>query len=279
MTGGLHDRRRLPANGRVALESLRGRVEAERFVAGEPATVRRPVVDLCAAPGGPRDRQLLYGEGVRVLEEADGHAFVVADKDGYCGHVDRAALGAPAAATHWVSAAATHLYAAADIKSPDRMMLSLGARLAIRGEAGDFLETREGLFVPRRHVSPVGMWAADPVAVAERLLGTPYLWGGNSRSGIDCSGLVQAALVACGRDCPGDSDMQQVETGAALPPGAALRRGDLVFWKGHVALAAGPGRIIHANAHDMAVAFEDLGAAVARIAAQGGGPVLACRRP
>ncbi len=127
------------------------------------------------------------------------------------------------------------------------------------------------------HLRALGEWCQDPVAVAEMFLGTPYLWGGNSRDGIDCSGLVQAALLACGRDCPGDSD-QQAGIGTELAEGDALRRGDLVFWKGHVAMVVDGDRLIHANGHSMSVAHEGIAACIERIAAAGGGPVTARRR-
>jgi cell wall-associated NlpC family hydrolase len=144
------------------------------------------------------------------------------------------------------------------------------------GMSGAFAEV-EGGFVPAAHLRAMGDWLADPVAVAEMFVGTPYLWGGNSRAGIDCSGLVQAAWLACGRDCPADSDLQQ-GMGEALPEDAALRRGDLIFWKGHVALVVDETRLIHANGHSMDVRHEGIAEAVARITAQGGGPVVARRR-
>jgi cell wall-associated NlpC family hydrolase len=274
-----HDRRLTPANGRVAHVSLEGKVAAERFVSGTPARVAVPLADLLAGPDGPRDRQLLLGEAVLVLDRHDGFAFVRAERDGYCGYLPEAVLGAARDASHWVATPATHLYRAPDIKAAEVALLSLGSRLTVVAEHPRFFETAEGLFVPRPHLRGLGERAADPAAVAESLLGTPYLWGGNSRSGIDCSGLVQAALLACGIACPGDSDMQQGAVGTALDPGAAMRRGDLVFWKGHVAMAVGPDRLIHANAFQMAVGLEGLDSCLARIAAQGEGPVTARRRP
>lgn len=275
----MNDRRITPANGRVAHVSLAGRVAAERFVAGEPARIVAPLVDLLARPGGPRDRQLLMGDRVTVLDRDAGFAFVQSGKDGYCGYLAEAALGPDRAATHWVAAPATHLYRAPDLRTPEVAWLTLGARLTIVAEHARFLETAEGLFVPRPHLRALGDWATDPAAVAESLLGTPYLWGGNSRAGIDCSGLVQAALLACAIPCPGDSDLQEAAVGTALPAQAPLRRGDLVFWKGHVAMAVAPGRIIHANGFHMAVGLEDLDQAVARIAAQGEGGITSRRRP
>lgn len=272
-----HDRRRWPCNGRVAAERLRGVAEAERFVTPEPRTVAVPVADLLAAPGGRRDRQVVYGEALDVLEIRDGFAFVEAAKDDYTGYVAESALGPVVEATHVVRAAATHLYPEADIKVPERGWLTLGSRVRVTGTTGAFAETPQG-FIYARHLAPVGDAESDPVAVAERLIGTPYLWGGNSRQGIDCSGLVQAACVACGIACPGDSDMQSRELGTALPEGAELRRGDLVFWKGHVAWVAAEDLILHANGHDMAVAFEGLAAAIARIEAQGEGRPTGWRR-
>lgn len=274
------DRRRWPSNGRVAARSLGDRAGDARPVDPQPCRVTVPVADLLAAPAGKRDRQVLFGEVLEVLERGQGHAFVVARKDGYVGYVDDAALtplDGPDPATHQVRAAASHLYPAPDIKVKETALLSLGARLRVSGTEGAFARVEQG-YVIARHLAPLTTHEADPVAVAERLLGTPYLWGGNSREGIDCSGLVQIACDACGIPCPGDSDMQAAELGDPLDPGADLRRCDLVFWKGHVAWVSGPDRILHANGHDMAVAFEGLSAAIARIEAQGEGPVTGLRR-
>lgn len=270
------DRRFTPANGRVAHVSLRGRVQAARFTEGAARSVCAPVADLRESPDGARDRQLLFGDLVLLLEERDGFGFVWSQKDGYAGYVALAALGPEIRPTHWVAAPATHLYAAPDIKAPEVMALPFGARLAVEPN-GVFAETADGGFVPSVHLKPVGAFYTDPVAVAEMFLGTPYLWGGNSRQGLDCSGLVQAALMACGQDCPPDSDMQ-MHLGAEIAPEAPLVRGDLLFWAGHVALVVDRGTLIHANAHHMAVAHEPTDAAIARIAAQGDGPVIARRR-
>jgi len=274
----MSDRRLTPANGRVAHISLKEIVEAERYVEGVWARIGLPLADLLSVPGGPRDRQVLMGERVLVLDRDAGFAFVRAEKDGYCGYLLERALVEDRAATHWVAAAGTHLYAEPDIKTPEAARLSLGARLSVVGEHAAFMETEAGQFVPACHMKPVTERAGDPVAVAEAFLGTPYLWGGNSRDGIDCSGLVQAALVACGHFCPGDSDMQERSLGLRVPEDEAPRRGDLYFWKGHVAMAISSARLIHANAHHMAVAHEGIEEAIARIARQGGGPVTAIRR-
>lgn len=274
----MSDRRLTPANGRVAHVSLKGQVVAERFTEGDPARIAVPLADLLAAPAGRRDRQVLMGEEVLVLDRHEGFAFVQAKKDGYCGYLPETALGDDRMVTHWVSAPATHLYRAPDLKTPEVALLTMGARLTIAAEHPRFLETADGLFVPRPHLARIGDWAKDPAGVAERFYGTPYLWGGNSRSGIDCSGLVQAALTACGIACPGDSDLQARALGAALPADAAYLRGDLFFWKGHVAMAVGPDRLIHANGFHMAVGYEGIAGAIARIEGQGEGPVTSVRR-
>lgn len=274
----MSDRRLTPANGRVAHVSLKGAVAAERYVEGDRARIMLPLADLLAGPGGRRDRQVLMGERMLVLDRHEGFAFVQAEKDGYCGYLPEAALGPDRAATHWVAAPATHLYRTPDLKTPEAALLPMGARLTVVAEHPRFLETADGLFAPRPHLRRSGDWAEDPAAVAERFFGTPYLWGGNSRSGIDCSGLVQAALTACGITCPGDSDMQERGLGTALPAGTAYRRGDLFFWKGHVAMAVGPDRLIHANGFHMAVGYEAISEAMARIEGQGEGPVTSVRR-
>ncbi len=243
----------------------------------DPMQIGVPLVDLLRSPEGPRDRQLLLGDPVDVLERHHGAAFVQSQKDGYVGYVAETALASPSTPTHFVCVPASHLYERADMKSPDRAELSFGARLVVDAESGDFAETLSG-FVPRQHLKPLEALFVDPVEVAELFLGTPYLWGGNSRAGLDCSGLVQAACLACGIVCPGDSDQQERALGAALPKGAVPRRGDLLFWKGHVAWVASPDQILHTNAHTMSTNFEDLDTAIKRIQTAGDGPVTAHKR-
>jgi cell wall-associated NlpC family hydrolase len=271
------DRRLTPANARAALDSLRGSVDAPRYVPGEAARVTVPLVDLNRSPDGPRDRQLLLGDGVLVIDRHQGRAFVQAAKDGYCGYVPETVLAPAQVPTHRVIAPATHLYPQPKVQAHELCALSFGCLLTVTGTAERFAETPDG-FVPLQHLQALADPLTDPVAVAVLFLGTPYLWGGNSRAGIDCSGLVQAALLACGKDCPGDSDLQAQSVGGALQPDDALLPGDLIFWTGHVAMVADAGRIIHATGHRMAVVFEDMAEAIARIAAAGQ-PVLARRRP
>ncbi len=271
------DRRRWPSNKRVAARRLEGQHSADQFVDPMALSVVVPVADLLDAPDGRRDRQVLFGETLDVLEDRDGFAFVETQKDGYTGYVARSALGDVPAATHSVSAAATHVYRDPDFKKPELFMLSLGARVCVTGGEGRFATIPQG-FVPARHLRPLDVLETDPVAVSERLIGTPYLWGGNSRSGIDCSGLIQAGCIACGIICPGDSDMQADEVGQAFGDNEPLQRGDLVFWKGHVAWVVDHDRILHANAHDMCVAYEAIDAAIERIERQGDGPVTGRRR-
>ncbi|WP_431298202.1 NlpC/P60 family protein [Tabrizicola sp. BL-A-41-H6] len=269
------DRRLTPFSGRVALTALQGRIDAP-LTAGEAAQVVVPLADLLAKPGGARDRQILLGDAVTVVDRDQGHCFVQTAKDGYCGWLDEAAVGDASPPTHWVSAPATHVYPEPRVQARERIALSLGAKLCVTGTHGTWAETTLG-FVPAVHVRRLGDWAGDPVSVAESLIGTPYLWGGNSRAGLDCSGLAQVSLHAAGLDCPGDSDMQQA-LGAALSDGDALQRSDLLFWKGHVAIVTGPDRLIHSNGHSMSVAYEGIVETIARIASQGGGPVIARRR-
>lgn len=241
------------------------------------ARISAPLADLNRNPDGPRDRQVLLGDAVAVLARKGGSALVRSEKDGYCGWVPEDACGPDHAVSHKVTARFTHAYEAADIKAPETTSLSFGAQLNALSETATFIETDRG-FIPRQHVHKAEAQAEDPAAIAEIFLGTPYLWGGNSGFGIDCSGLIQAACLACGIFCPGDSDQQEDQLGKSLPPDANLRRNDLIFWRGHVALVVDTDRLIHANAGHMATVFEPISDAITRIETQGDGRPTSFKR-
>lgn len=272
----------------LADKRLEGQVEAARFVVGRPARIAAAVADVRGAPrpDAGLSTQMLRGEDVRVFDEADGWAWVQSEHDGYVGYVAGTVLEPRGAtATHVVSVPRTFLYPGPDMKLPRGDVLSLGTELVITGAA----ETRgtayallaSGEAVIARHLVPVGEYAADYVAVAEDLLGTPYLWGGVSAFGIDCSGLVQLAMRLAGREMLRDSDMQAATAGEAFDPGpdySGLARGDLVFWKGHVGIMLDAATLIHANGHTMTVSREKLADAIDRIGYLYGGPT-GFRRP
>ena len=277
------DRRLTPFNGRVAHVSLRGHVAAERFAEGVSQKVCIPVADVLAAPGGGRDRQLLHGDGFCALDRQGALVFGFAETDGYVGWMAADALmGAQdIPATHRVAASFSYGKSTPGLKPMGQItQLSLGTGLMVLDETDGWARVvwsrgtkAQDLFVPVQHLAPIDLAEQDAVAVAERLVGTPYLWGGDSSFGIDCSGLVQIALQACGKACPRDSDMQEA-LGTGLPFGTPPQRGDLMFWKGHVAWVSDPETFLHANAHAMAVAYEPIKGAVARIEKQGDGPVI-----
>ena len=271
------DRRLTPANDRVAATALKGQVDAACFVDGWPQSVVLPVVDLHAAPQGARDRQLLLGTPVTVFEDREGWCFVQSGLDGYVGYVPGYALGDPVNVSHRIATPATHAYEVDSFKSPNLMYLPFGAQLQVLDERPKFFETPQG-FIPKKHLRPIAQPFTDPATVAQMHFGAPYLWGGNSTLGIDCSGLVQAALRACDIPCPGDSDMQCAALGRDIAPDAPLQRGDLLFWKGHVGMMVDGDTLLHANAHHMAVAYEPVAAAILRIRAQGDGDVTARKR-
>lgn len=265
----------------VAASHLQGKVEATRFVTGTPGQIARPVVPLRKSPipSAPLETEALFGEIVTVYDVADGWAWVQLETDGYVGYLPADALSRDVQqSTHKVRALGTFLYAAADIKSPPMMHLSLGAQLTVTGTADRFYQLSNGGFVIARHVAERASPDRDFVEVAERFLGTPYLWGGRTRIGLDCSALVQVSLAACGITAPRDTDMQQAELGTSIeihpdPDSldgiAGLQRGDLVFWKGHVGIMSDAIMLLHANAHQMSVSTEPLPQAAARIRGTG----------
>jgi cell wall-associated NlpC family hydrolase len=268
------DRRLTPANGRVAAMHLAGLVEAEQFLDGWWKMLARPVTDLCSAPGGPRDRQLLLGATVRVYEDRNGWSFVEA-ADGYVGYVPTERLGDEVARTHFVATLATHAYEQQDFKSRDLMALPFGAYVTVVDERRKFFETNVG-FIPKKHLRPIDQPFGDPATVAQLHFGVPYLWGGNSTRGLDCSGLIAASLWASGIACAADSDLQQKSLGTDI--NGPLKRGDLIFWNGHVGMMVDEDTMIHANAHHMATRYEPIEKARLRIEAQGDGPVVARKR-
>jgi cell wall-associated NlpC family hydrolase len=267
---------------------LRGRVEATRFVAGRKARVAVPVLDVKSAPRADAglDTQLLCGDEVAVFDEHEGYAWVQAARDSYVGYVAGSGL-APAADApgHVVCVPRTFLYREPDMKRSATAALSLGSRLTIVGAATtrgtDYALLDTGEAVIADHIRKVWQVHDDYVAVAETLERTPYLWGGASAFGIDCSGLVQLSLRMAGRSAPRDTDMQAAGLGEPLAVGdelSGLRRGDLVFWKGHVAIMTDDEAIIHASGHAMMVVRERLADAVGRIARLYARPV-GFRRP
>jgi hypothetical protein len=269
------DPRLTPARADLAARHLQGSVSAARFVDG----IVREVVDPQAplrrhpAPDAPLETEALHGERVTVYERTvEGWCWGQLEADGYVGWLPDNALGtADVAATHKVTALRTLVFPGPAIKLPPLMALPLGARLTVARVQGVFAVTQAGGFVPVTHLAPLDVMECDFVAVAERFLGTPYLWGGKTSFGLDCSALVQVALTACGVSCPRDSDMQEAALGApvAWPGDRTLRRGDLVFWKGHVAIVRDAATLLHANAHHMAVVAEPMTEAIARIEAAG----------
>jgi cell wall-associated NlpC family hydrolase len=271
----MDDPRLTPARPDLAAKYLEGKVTAARFVAGEEFEIAAALAPLREAPSPDAElkTQALKGERVTIYDRnGEGFAWGQLNSDGSVGWLPDAALAKPAAApTHKVTALRTLAFPAASIKLPPVEMLSMGARVTVARNDGGFAVTREGWYLPQPHLVGLEAMENDFVAVAEQFVGTPYLWGGKSSLGIDCSGLVQIALNAAGIGCPRDSDMQQDGLGRELSPAETrhLQRGDLIFWEGHVAIARDASTIVHANAHHMATAVENTRDAIARIKAAG----------
>jgi len=277
------DPRLTPARPDLAAKHLAGKVNAARFADGEAREVIDAQAPVRHAPSGDAllDTEALKGERVTIYETtAEGWCWGQLEADDFVGFIPAQALGRPGPPpTHKVAALRTLAFPAPSIKLPPVAALSLGCRLAVVRQQDEFAVTASGDYVPARHLVPIDAREADFVAVAERFVGAPYLWGGKTSLGLDCSGLVQVALHAAGIACPRDSDMQEGALGAPVVSTdlSRLQRGDLVFWKRHVGIVRDPATLLHANAFHMAVAVEPLADAVTRIAAAGS-PITAVKR-
>jgi hypothetical protein len=278
------DRRITPIRADLADERLRGQVEAERFTTGSPRRVAASYQSLHRHPSldAPVDTQALFGELADVFEEREGWAWVQLRGDGYVGYLPTDALGDIAAEpTHRVSALRTFVYPGASLKLPHQGLLSLNSHVTVAEIEGDYARLATGGYVMSAHLVSIGEYATDYVAVAERFLHTPYLWGGKTSIGIDCSGLAQTSLFAAGIHAPRDSDLQEQALGASveiLPDLSGLQRGDLIFWKGHVAIMLDEISMIHATGHTMTVSIEPLVVAEERIRTVSYGPITSIKR-
>jgi cell wall-associated NlpC family hydrolase len=267
----------------LASAALRGRVAVDQFAEGEVGQVSAPSAPLRRAPrfDAPLDTEALRGEIVTIYEEKEGWAWVQLDRDRYVGYLPADALSKEQRqVTHRVTALRTFVFPSPDIKAPPLDLVSLNAGIAATGEQDKFLELQDGGFLFADHAAPADQHAPDFIEVAQRFVGTPYLWGGRTSIGVDCSGLVQLSLEAAGIAAPRDTDVQEAALGEPLSEPtnwAAAKPGDLIFWKGHVGIVNHGGELLHANAHHMATAAEPLDQGIKRIA-EAGNAITSIRR-
>ena len=271
------DKRLIPANSRIGWVKSYPKCDAPNLVDGELKSVVSHFANLQFEPKGDRVRQLVYGDTFRVLEENEGFSFGFSNFDGYVGYIQKDKLKKQIRqTTHWVSSIATHIYAQPDIKKKCLGSLSFGSQLEIVNDEKNFCETIDGGFIPRQHLRERKNFYSDPVMVAQLFLGTPYLWGGNTCWGIDCSGLIQAAFRGCGIDLPADSDQQEAVC-RKVSEVNKLKRNDLIFWDGHVGLVIDPNILIHANAFHMSVTIESIKTVSKRIQREQNDKFRLCR--
>jgi cell wall-associated NlpC family hydrolase len=269
------DKRITAARADLAAAHLKGQVDAPHYADGVKRSVWVGRTALRTRPSdeAAQDSELLFGEGFTVYDRKDGWAWGQAANDSYVGYVDELALTAPIVADTRVTALMAPTFLGPGLKNAVEDLLPLNAAVRVRARQGDYVEIDSGVYLHQRHIAPLA--DADFAGVAERFIGVAYVWGGKTYAGLDCSGLIQTALMATGISAPRDTDMMEAALGA--PVDRAEKRGDLIFWKGHMGVMLDDTRLLHANAFHMAVAVEPLADAVARIA-KTAGPVTNIKR-
>ena len=259
------DNRSIPSNNRVGWIRAYPKCIAKNLVDGELCSITSNYANLLSEPNGNRVRQLVYGDTFRVLEKRSGFSFGFNSFDGYVGYIKSDNLEKKIVkSTHWVSSLSSQVYATPDIKKHFLINLPFGAQVEIIDIKENFCETSDGGFVPTQHLTKMNKFYSDAALVANFFIGTPYLWGGNTCWGIDCSGLMQAAFRACGVVLPADSDQQETRC-IILDEPSKFKRNDLIFWDGHVALAVDDKNLIHANAFHMSVTLEPINVVIKRM--------------
>ena len=262
----IFDTRITPIRRDLASTAYKAIVKRKKYVTAKLATVKSAFTPLYSNKGSKLSTQLLYGEECDVFETKNGWSWIQSRRDNYVGYTPTINLTRKIYKPNSkVISLRTVIYTKPDIKSVTKGYLSFNSLVEVIKIKGKYSLIKNLGWCPSLDLVKIKSSKFNHIDLSKQYLDTPYLWGGRDSMGIDCSGLVQNLHQINNRPFPRDTDMQEMFVTNEVKYEKDLKAGDLVFWKGHVAMMIDNSNIIHANAFHMKTAIEPLSTAKKRI--------------